>query len=259
MLRSRGWLGDIKMLNVEKIRLMTQLSIFEKKQGKDIRETSSYYRNDYISRKIVHAVVRYTLCFLLIVVIFVTLQLESILLKMNLDYLREASNTILVLYFAGMGVVMFASYIIYHSKYEKTHQMTLFYQAKLDKLLDIEEGREQKAEGSAGSRSAAWSLPDHKPAAGNEPSFRSVPLPAAEPEDDWLDEAPGREPEDGWLDETPGREPEDGWLDEAPGREPEDGWLDETPGREPENGWLDEDYWPEQQNGKSQGKREGSV
>ena len=34
------------MLNVEKIRLMTQLSIYDRKEGKAIRDVSRYFKGD---------------------------------------------------------------------------------------------------------------------------------------------------------------------------------------------------------------------
>ena len=53
------------MLNVEKIRLMTQLSIYDRKEGKAIRDVSRYFKGDYLSRRMFMALVHYTLCFIL--------------------------------------------------------------------------------------------------------------------------------------------------------------------------------------------------
>ncbi|SFG57325.1 hypothetical protein [Oribacterium sp. WCC10] len=127
------------MLNVEKIRLMTQLSIYEKKEGKGIIETSKYFKGDYISRGILTAAIYYTLCYILIAIVYCIINLEEILLKLNIPFIMSMLHTIVVIYLAGLVLMIFCAYIRYNHRYDSAHRKSLYYTAKLDKLLRMQE------------------------------------------------------------------------------------------------------------------------
>lgn len=65
------------MLNDVKIRLMTQLSLYEKQHKKDI-ELTRYYHSDYIRLQVVKSVVAVTAGLLMAAVLFVVYHLEYI-------------------------------------------------------------------------------------------------------------------------------------------------------------------------------------
>ena len=127
------------MLNVEKIRLMTQLSIYERKEGKRIIETSKYFKGDYVSRSILTASIYYTLCFLVIAIILTVVNIEDILLQLNIPFIMESLHKILYIYLAGMVIMILLAYIRYSASYDSAHRKSLFYTAKLDKLLRMQE------------------------------------------------------------------------------------------------------------------------
>lgn len=127
------------MLNVEKIRLMTQLSIYERKEGEGIIETSKFFKGDYVSRKILTSCIYYTFCFILITIVMAIINLEEILLKLNIPFIMESLRSILIVYLVGMVFMILGSYIRFNARYDYAHRKSLFYAAKLDKLLHMNE------------------------------------------------------------------------------------------------------------------------
>ena len=58
------------MLNEEKIRLMTEIAMFEKKKGKQVFPYHKYFKSDYIGSRIMRSFFNYTLCALMCLLIW---------------------------------------------------------------------------------------------------------------------------------------------------------------------------------------------
>lgn len=227
------------MLNVEKIRLMTQLSIYDRKEGKAIRDVSRYFKGDYLSRRMFMALVHYTLCFILVSMLLMLINLEELLMHLNIPFIVAAVRVLLFIYVLGFVGMMAFSYVRYARAYDDLHRKSLYYMAKLDKLLQLEEAPDTKLDiESAGSEfykekggkirimedapeRQAKPQPDRRSSATVTPKQaaeqrmerapqKKFPQPAARQEEEWLDDP--IEPENGWLDDPV--EPEDGWLDD---------------------------------------------
>lgn len=247
------------MLNVEKIRLMTQLSIYDRKEGKAIRDVSRYFKGDYLSRRMFMALVHYTLCFILVSMLLMLINLEELLMHLNIPFIVAAVRVLLFIYVLGFVGMMAFSYVRYARAYDDLHRKSLYYMAKLDKLLQLEEAPDTKLDiESAGSefykekggkiriledaperqakpqpdrRSSATAAPKQAAAQRMEQvPQKKAPQPAARQEEEWLDDP--IEPENGWLDDPV--EPEDGWLDGE----------DDIVNTDDENGWLDDPVEP---------------
>ena len=184
------------MLNVEKIRLMTQLSIYVRKEGKAIRDVSRYFKGDYLSRRMFMALVHYTLCFILVSMLLMLINLEELLMHLNIPFIVAAARVLLFIYVLGFVGMMAFSYARYARAYDDLHRKSLYYMAKLDKLLQLEEAPDTKLDiESAGSEF-------YKEKGGK--------IRIMDESTEWLDDP--IEPEGGWLDDPV--EPEDGWLDD---------------------------------------------
>ncbi len=127
------------MLNVEKIRLMTQLSIYERKEGKRIIETSKYFKGDYVSHSILTACIYYTLCYIVGALILTIVNIEEILLQLNIPFIMESLHKIVYIYLIGMVIMILGAYVRYSANYDAAHRKSLYYTAKLDKLLRMQE------------------------------------------------------------------------------------------------------------------------
>ena len=200
------------MLNVEKIRLMTQLSIYDRKEGKAIRDVSRYFKGDYLSRRMFMALVHYTLCFILVSMLLMLINLEELLMHLNIPFIVAAARVLLFIYVLGFVGMMAFSYVRYARAYDDLHRKSLYYMAKLDKLLQLEEAPDTKLDiESAGSEFY---------------KEKSGKIRIMDESTEWLDDP--IEPENGWLDDPV--EPEGGWLDGE----------DDTVNTGDENGWLDD-------------------
>ena len=204
------------MLNVEKIRLMTQLSIYDRKEGKAIRDVSRYFKGDYLSRRMFMALVHYTLCFILVSMLLMLINLEELLMHLNIPFIVAAARVLLFIYVLGFVGMMAFSYVRYARAYDDLHRKSLYYMAKLDKLLQLEEAPDTKLDiESAGSEFY---------------KEKSGKIRIMDESTEWLDDP--IEPENGWLDDPV--EPEGGWLDGE----------DDTVNTGDDNGWLDDPVEP---------------
>ena len=243
------------MLNVEKIRLMTQLSIYDRKEGKAIRDVSRYFKGDYLSRRMFMALVHYTLCFILVSMLLMLINIEELLMHLNIPFIVAAVRVLLFIYVLGFVGMMAFSYVRYARAYDDLHRKSLYYMAKLDKLLQLEEAPDTKLDiESAGSefykeksgkiRIMEDTSEHQAKRTKTPPDSRSSATPTQEQVEDQHTlrkntvQAAAREEEE-WLDDP--IEPENGWLDDPV--EPEGGWLDgedDTVNTGDENGWLDD-------------------
>ncbi|MBQ9563507.1 MAG: hypothetical protein IJR36_08600 [Lachnospiraceae bacterium] len=75
------------MLNEEKIRLMTKLSVYEEREGKNDIRLSNYYRSDYERYQVLKTVLCGTIAFLIVVALVVLYNTEFLIQNaLVLDY-----------------------------------------------------------------------------------------------------------------------------------------------------------------------------
>ena len=75
------------MLNEEKIRLMTKLSVYEEREGKNDIRLSNYYRSDYVRYQVLKTVLCGTIAFLIVVALVVLYNTEFLIQNaLVLDY-----------------------------------------------------------------------------------------------------------------------------------------------------------------------------
>ena len=86
------------MLNEDKIKLMTGIALFEKREGKHIFPANRYFRSDYISGRILRSFFAYTVCFILCALMWVLYSMERLLNVMELDEVVGAAKAGAVLY-----------------------------------------------------------------------------------------------------------------------------------------------------------------
>lgn len=122
------------MLNVEKVKLMCQLALFEEKEGKEVFETNRFYKSDYVSKNLFRALVHYTLGFLLLLLIASLLKMNDIFSLLSLEFLKQGAGTLIVLYLLGFLLVAITGHFTFSAKYDEGYRMKLYYNAKLEKL-----------------------------------------------------------------------------------------------------------------------------
>ena len=110
------------MLNEDKLKLMTSIAMFEKREGKAIFPANRYFKNDYISSRMLRSFFSYSFCYLLCLLIWVLYSMERILNTINLE---EA---------AGLAVYLLITFLVYRMRYEYARRGMKVYVAKLKRL-----------------------------------------------------------------------------------------------------------------------------
>ena len=126
--------GAGSMLNEEKIKLMTSIAMFEKKEGKRLLPSRCYFKSDYISRHLLIAFFGYTLCCFLGLALWGLYDLETLLGGVDLDKLLIGAVRYLVFYLAGLVVYMLLTAFVYWKRYDHASGSMRIYVAKLKRL-----------------------------------------------------------------------------------------------------------------------------
>ena len=88
------------MVNMRKVRLMTKLAIYEKKEGKEDIRLGNFFRRDYVRLKNLHNIVIVTIGYLLILGMIGAYRMEYLIKEaVNLDYV-------------GIGKLILGVYVI---------------------------------------------------------------------------------------------------------------------------------------------------
>ena len=122
------------MLNEEKIRLMTGIATFEKKEGKRIFPQNRYFKRDYISWHLFGAFFGYTVCCILAAVLWALYHAESLRDEIGTDLIFSLVRRFGLFYVAGLIPYLLLSAYIFRRRYEYAKGGMRVYVAKLRRL-----------------------------------------------------------------------------------------------------------------------------
>lgn len=122
------------MLNEEKIRLMTDLAMFEKENKSSLKNASGYFKSDYISRSLISGLISYSLCFMMLMAVWVLLNMDAFLSTMEFEALAELAWKGGGIYLAGLFVYLAVITLVYGRRYDYETRMNRIYLSKLKHL-----------------------------------------------------------------------------------------------------------------------------
>ena len=99
------------MLNEDKIKLMTSISMLEKKEGKYLFPVRQYFRSDYIGKNLLKALIGYTFCWIL-----------------------GGALWAAAAYILGLVLYLIIAYVVYAGRYEHGVRGMKVYVSKLKRL-----------------------------------------------------------------------------------------------------------------------------
>lgn len=125
------------MVNNRKVRLMTRLAIFEKKEGQEDIKLGNFFRTDYVRLKVLKTVVSITIGYLLLLLLLVVYKSEFLLQNaVTLDYRRIVIKY--ALYYVLIATVYIAvTMIVYMVKYSTSRRKLAKYFRMLRKLRSL--------------------------------------------------------------------------------------------------------------------------
>ena len=123
------------MLDQRKIIAMVQVAMLEKEIGQEALDTAKYYREDYISNRVLRGILQYTGIFFLLLLAYFLMEIENILQKLDFQYMMDLGKRISLLYFLGMVCTIVLISIVSYYSYERAYEDSLLYRERLEDLL----------------------------------------------------------------------------------------------------------------------------
>lgn len=123
------------MLNEEKVRYMTELAIFEKKEGRKIFPINRYFKTDYVGGHMFRSFFGYSFCYLLVLAMWVLYELDNIMDGTSIDELFDWGKKWGIAYIAGLAVYLLITCIVYSKRYEYASRSQNMYASKLKHLV----------------------------------------------------------------------------------------------------------------------------
>lgn len=142
------------MLSEEKIRIMTNLAMFEKHEGKRIFPINRYFKGDYIGSKLFRSFFSYTLSFIFCLILWGLYFMERWLNTMELNSIKGTGIRVGAIYVVGLVVYMGISVYVYMKRYEYASRGAKVYLAKLKRLDKRYEGNSRPLKRTKGGRTS---------------------------------------------------------------------------------------------------------
>lgn len=141
------------MLKQNKIIAMTKLAIYEKHKGGEASEAASYYREDYISNRILRGIIRYTAVYILLFFLYILMQGEELIFKMSFQFLVDLGRRTILVYLIGLTITVALFLFFSYFSYEKAVEERDIYEQGLEEILSLslgsgKERRKTREEGS---------------------------------------------------------------------------------------------------------------
>lgn len=125
------------MINEEKVRLMTKLTLFEEVRGKKMLPLSKYYKEDYISTQMIKSFILGTFAYFILLGMIALYQMEEFVNSfLSMDILNLVTFVV-----AGYVIFMFLylllTYIISYLQYKRAKKSIKAYVGILKKVERI--------------------------------------------------------------------------------------------------------------------------
>lgn len=125
------------MLNNRKIRIMTQLAIYENNEGKEDFRLAKYYKSDYARLNVLKTAITITIAYAVLVGMVILYKLQYILDNiLILDY-KSIGWTILGGYIGVLSFYLIVTLLGFSIRYKVSHKKLSKYYRMLSRLKEI--------------------------------------------------------------------------------------------------------------------------
>ena len=135
------------MINEEKVKIMNQLALYEKKEGRRYLPVSKYYRSDYVGLALIKNFFLVTIGYGLIMAVIGTYNLEYLLDNIHKMNLISLGAAVLAGYVAVLLLYSILTYIQYNVKYHRAKKSVKKYYGELTQLEKMYSREEKKFAG----------------------------------------------------------------------------------------------------------------
>jgi len=132
------------MIDENKVRLMTKIAIYEKKEGNRNLMISKYYKSDYVRYNVLKTLVAVTVAFWAIIGAYVFIKFDELLAKVSdVDYFDVMYKLLGAYVFVCLGFFFFAQ-IVYSYRYSMAKPGLIKYNVNLKRLIVSYGGKKRK-------------------------------------------------------------------------------------------------------------------
>ncbi len=125
------------MVDKEKVRLMTQIAIYEKKEENRNLVMSRYFKEDYVKYNCLKTMVVTTICYWLVVGIYIAVRFEKLLMDAyTMDYFKVMSGLMLG-YVAVLGVFFVYTFVVFSIRFYRVKPGLVRYNRNLRRLIRV--------------------------------------------------------------------------------------------------------------------------
>lgn len=129
--------GVAKVLNEQKIKVMTKLAIYEKNEGKKYIPVNRYFKGDYVGLNMLKTFISATAAFFLIMFLSLFYRADSIMDHLTTINVMKWGKDILMIYLGYLILFMVMAYIVYGARFESAKKSLKTYSAGLKQLQKI--------------------------------------------------------------------------------------------------------------------------
>ena len=125
------------MLDIEKIKLMTELAFYEQNEGKEDLKINEYYRKDYTGYHVICSIFWVTIGYAAIVGLVLMAGLDVVLDNMSKSMLMKMILVIMAIYFVVVIIYTLLTHYIYSRKHREARDRLTGFNHNLIKLLKM--------------------------------------------------------------------------------------------------------------------------
>lgn len=131
------------MVNEERLRHMIKVASFDANEGKQCKPMTQYARKDYVSLQLLGSFVTGTLCYLLLLGLWMLYSAEQLMKEINRIDIRGLLIILLLLYILFMLFYLGATYVVFHMNYTSGRRKVKRYYESLKKINQMYEREER--------------------------------------------------------------------------------------------------------------------
>ena len=135
------------MLSNEKIKWMTRAALYEKKEGKGSIRINRFRKGDYISWNMIKSILRITVGYALVILLYLLGISESMLDELTLPFVIDMATRFLFVYLVLLVFTGFVSFLIYYGRYQQAQKKMKMYAQYLKKISHIYQKEGEGAKG----------------------------------------------------------------------------------------------------------------
>lgn len=132
------------MVNEDKVKLMTKLATYEKKEGKESLPVMQYYREDYIVYHVMKTAISATIAYVLLVVAVCVARSQYLLENVHKMTIEQIGGRVFIGYIVMLAVYITTGLIFYIRKYENARESVKRYLHWLKQLNSFYKEQEEE-------------------------------------------------------------------------------------------------------------------